>query len=450
MYSRRDFLWAGVGLSAAALLMPGASFAANNKGLIAGAGRAEVDLSGMYPLGEFTGEHDPLNTRVLLLDNGSQRQAIAVIDLTSITAEVIAHMKEILAQVTGVTANNAIINASHTFSTPHIFLHDNHGQNNATQAQQLLDAFDTALRKAAQQAVATLQPATLGAGSGTCRAGVNRNVETPWGWWLGADDAGYTDPHVGVLRIDGHNGKPLAILLNYAVQPAVMDASQSTQGGRLVSADLAGAAANYIENACGNGTVAFYLVGSAGDQVPYLQASRHVVNSDGSVGRTDIHEEGFTLVDLLGQRLGAEAMRVANRITPNKPGIFALQRYQVALPAQKFSPRNAPKGPVKTFTYQPSGTTEAPVTLVQWGDTALVCVQPELSASIGAHIRNTSVFANTFVITMSDGAAKYLPDAENYDRFTYEARSSPFARGAAEMLAENIIKQLKQLKTHSA
>ncbi|MEN3754491.1 hypothetical protein ABC733_23050 [Mangrovibacter sp. SLW1] len=156
-----------------------ASFAANNKGLIAGAGRAEVDLSGMYPLGEFTGEHDPLNTRVLLLDNGSQRQAIAVIDLTSITAEVIAHMKEILAQVTGVTANNAIINASHTFSTPHIFLHDNHGQNNATQAQQLLDAFDTALRKAAQQAVAKLQPATLGAGSGTCRAGVNRNVETP-------------------------------------------------------------------------------------------------------------------------------------------------------------------------------------------------------------------------------------------------------------------------------
>ncbi|MEN3754490.1 hypothetical protein ABC733_23045 [Mangrovibacter sp. SLW1] len=255
---------------------------------------------------------------------------------------------------------------------------------------------------------------------------------------------------MGVLRIDGHNGKPLAILLNYAVQPAVMDASQSTQGGRLVSTDLAGAAANYIENACGNGTVAFYLVGSAGDQVPYLQASRHVVNSDGSVGRTDIHEEGFTLVDLLGQRLGAEAMRVANRITPNKPGIFALQRYQVALPAQKFSPRNAPKGPVKTFTYQPSGTTEAPVTLVQWGDTALVCVQPELSASIGAHIRNTSVFANTFVITMSDGAAKYLPDAENYDRFTYEARSSPFARGAAEMLAENIIKQLKQLKTHSA
>lgn len=443
-FSRRHFIQAGVGLGAAAMLTPGFSalITRSDKMLNAGVGRASVVLTGLYPLDDFVGEHDSLETRVLLLQQAGQRQAIVVVDLTSLTQDVIARMKSILAEVCGVTAANATINASHSFSTPHIFT----GSSQAARTPAVLTAFEQALRTAATQALHSLQPVQLGIGNGLSRMGVNRNINTPAGWWLGADDAGYTDPHVGLIRLTAQNGHPLAILINYAVQPAVMDASQTAAGGRLISADLAGATCRYVEDHYGSGTVAFYLVGCAGDQVPYLQASRHVVNKDGSASRIDMHEKGFTLLDLFGQRLGEEVIRIAESVSPEPGGIFRLARQQITVKAQIFSPRNAPTGPVKAFDYQVSGVSTLPVVIMQWGDSALVGVQPELSACLGAHIRAASPFAQTFVMTMVDGAAKYLPDSSSYDRFTYEARSSPFAPGAGEVAAQAIINQLKHMR----
>lgn len=439
MFTRRHFLQAGVGLGAAAMLTPGFSafLSGKNNRLKAGVGRANVVLTGLYPLDDFVGEHDPLATRVLLLEQDGQRQAIVVVDLTSLTQDVIVWFKSILAEVSGVTAANTIINASHSFSTPHIFT-------GASAA--VLAAFENAVRSAATQAVSSLQPVQPGIGNGLSRIGVNRNINTPAGWWLGADDAGYSDPHVGLISLNTADGHPLAILINYAVQPAVMDASERATGGRLVSADLAGATCRYVENHYGSGTVAFYLVGCAGDQVPYLQASRHVVHKDGSTDRIDIHEKGFALLDSFGQRLGDEVIRIADGISPQPSDIFRVERHNITVKSQNFSPRHAPTGPVKTFDYQVSGVSSLPVVMMQWGDSVLVGVQPEFSASLGAHIRAESPFAQTFVMTMVDGAAKYLPDSDSYVRFTYEARSSPFAPGAGEVAAQAIIKQLKQMR----
>jgi len=81
------------------------------------------------------------------------------------------------------------------------------------------------------------------------------------------------------------------------------------------------------------------------------------------------------------------------------------------------------------------------------GGMTLVGVQPELAASIGVHIRTHSPYPHTIVATMVDGAAKYMPDAQSYDRFTYEARSSPYGRGAAETAATAIVGKLKQIKS---
>ena len=40
------------------------------------------------------------------------------------------------------------------------------------------------------------------------------------------------------------------------------------------------------------------------------------------------------------------------------------------------------------------------------------------------------------VVTLFDGGAKYMADADSYDRITYEAMNSPFGKGAAERLTE--------------
>jgi hypothetical protein len=79
------------------------------------------------------------------------------------------------------------------------------------------------------------------------------------------------------------------------------------------------------------------------------------------------------------------------------------------------------------------------------GDIALVGVQAELSASTGAQIKARSPFPHTIVLTMVDGAAKYMPDAASYDRFTYEARNSRYAQGSAEAMVSRIVDMLKQM-----
>ena len=50
------------------------------------------------------------------------------------------------------------------------------------------------------------------------------------------------------------------------------------------------------------------------------------------------------------------------------------------------------------------------------------------------------------VVTMVNGAAKYLADAGSYDRITYAAMNSPYAAGAAEQVAARIVETLRGLR----
>jgi hypothetical protein len=112
------------------------------------------------------------------------------------------------------------------------------------------------------------------------------------------------DPFLGVVRIDDRSDDALAVVMNVAVQPSVMEGSKLSMGGKLISADLAGAAARRVESHFPS-AVAFFIPGAAGDQSPRVQASRHAIDHEGVVSRVDLHETGFALLELLGERLGA-------------------------------------------------------------------------------------------------------------------------------------------------
>ena len=144
----------------------------------------------------------------------------------------------------------------------------------------------------------------LGFGLGTSHINTNRDVLTPKGWALGYDDAGFTDPSLALVRINTLDGKPLAWLMNYAVRPAILEQSLDDKGAKAISGDLVGASERYLESHAGTGT-AIFLMGAGVDQSPYLMANRFVQDKDGNTSRIDIHEAGFPLVDLLGERLGS-------------------------------------------------------------------------------------------------------------------------------------------------
>ncbi|MET7573660.1 hypothetical protein ABZT04_35000 [Streptomyces sp. NPDC005492] len=411
----------------------------------AGAGKAAVRLpDSLFPLDGFTSVHDPLYVRVLVLDDGRTRLALTVLDQTSVSDEQLARTREIVHRVGVVDPLDCLVVASHTFSAPHVVPPERAPQAERDRQARLAHAMDAAVARATAEACRTLRPARTGFGRGSCRIAVQRDVATPHGWWLGADDAGPTDDGVGVVRIDGIDGRPVAVLVNYAVQPSVMNGSTTREGGRQVTADLAGAASGRIEERYGDGTVALFLVGAAGDQAPYLTAVRTTVDDSGTPRRTDAQEVGHLLAELLGERLADEAVRVADLIRTTVPTApLRVLHDRVTVPAQVPPAGLHALRPSTRYAFTPDGTTEAPFVLARIGETVLAGVQAELNARTGRALKDASPFPDTCVVTMVNGAAKYMADTDAYDRITYGAMNSRYGQGAAEAVVARIVEVLR-------
>jgi hypothetical protein len=408
----------------------------------AGAGRAAVDLSGpILPVDGFTSVHDPLNARVVLLDDGVTRLALVVIDQTSVFDEQVTRTRTIMHGTAGVEPEHCVVVASHTFSAPHVLPEDRVPESDAERNTLLGAAVDDAVARAARLAVEDLRPARLGFGRGTCRVNVQRDVATSDGWWLGADEAGLADDRLGVLRVDGLDGRPIALLVNYAVQSSVTNGFTTPSGEREVSADLAGAALRHVEERHDNRTVALFLIGAAGDQAPRTAIPHPPRTEVPDPSPTEVPQPPcppgpHASVRLLGEHLGDTILRTSAAVSTGPlTAPLRVLHDNVEVPAQKPPAGFAALRPTVQYAFEPDGTTRAPVLAVRIGDTVLACLQAELNANTGIGIRETSPFPDTCVVTMTNGAAKYMADRASYDRVTYEAMNSRYARGAAEAVA---------------
>jgi hypothetical protein len=101
------------------------------------------------------------------------------------------------------------------------------------------------------------------------------------------------DPTVGVLRIDTADGKPMAILANYACHPVVLEMNLQ------YSADFPGVMTKFVEEAFGGMPLCFFIQGAPGDINPYLRAR------DGNAG----HQ-----LETAGKDLGDKVVKIARAI----------------------------------------------------------------------------------------------------------------------------------------
>jgi len=418
--------------------------------LVVGAGRAGIELpAGLLPMQGFGVEHDQLQARVLLLDDGKSKAAVVVLDMTSLSGGTIAQVREVVKEVAGVSPEKVLVVASHTFSAPHILPPGigpaGHNQDEIAKTDRFAASLVTAVRQAVITAAKTARPATIGFAEGFSNVNVNRNVKTAKGWWLGAGESGPSDKSVLTLYFEDSTHHPIAVLANYAVQSAVMDQVIVANGKKAITADLAGAAMEYVERRLGPEVVSLFLTGSAGDQVPTYAARRHVLDSEGNDQIVDMGADAYPLIALQGERLGGAVLTSLSKQARVPSTNLTVATASIALAGQE-RPRDLTQiKPTLSYTYKIVGASEAPYTILSIGDVAIVGVQVELSSTTGAWIRAHSPFKHTLVATMVNGAAKYLPDEENYRNFSYEAMNSSYAPGSAEILAQAIIRSLKQI-----
>jgi hypothetical protein len=423
-----------------AVSLSGAALAGELK---AGAAKAPIAIPAeFFPNENFSVVAEPLQTRALMLENDGNKAVMVVVDMTSISVPLVAGLKKLVSEETGVAASNVLILSSHTFSAPHM-QDASHLEGDAAKAKNknkmLIDAVFASVKSAANAAAKAMQPASVGFAKGSSDIAVYRQILTPKGWWFGANENGVTDKDVSVVRFDDAAHKPIAFIVNYAVQPSVMNESIGADGGRVVTPDLAGAVSTYVEGQYGESAVSLFSVGAEGDQSPAYVSNQYKLTRAGEVVREDAHEAGLLLVKAQGERLGAEAVRVAETIKADQnEAKVAVIADSVHMSGQKI-PKNIKDIHVTTsYDYPPGDPVDAPIALLRVGDIALVGVQVEMSASTGIAIKSGSPVNNTVVMGLVNGAAKYMAAADAYDRFTYEAMNSFYARGSAEALADRI------------
>jgi hypothetical protein len=224
------------------------------------AGIARVNITNM----EAGPANDSLYVKALVLDDGSGKVAIITVDAVAI-AEIgtirnnyLANVRTALGKEPGIKPSDIIINASHC-----------HGKVCADVEQRTVNAV--------RMASAKMMEVRIGSGTGfenrimenrrvSLKNGKEADSRRAYPFPPDADVAGIgpVDPEIGILRIDRKDGKPFALIYNFACHPI-----QGVPEGWNTS-DITGFASRLIEEFMGEGTMALFIQGFAGDINPVI------------------------------------------------------------------------------------------------------------------------------------------------------------------------------------
>ncbi len=248
-----------------------------------------------------TGTLDPLYARVLVLEVGERRLALVTLDLgRTLDESALAQLRQ---QVkTSARISFLIVTASHTHSGPNI-LDEYPGNRLPAWETSAIEKIVAAVAEASQHLI----DARIGTGRGEVYIGYKRRQVHPGGTvtmlWTnpGKQPTAPLDPSILVMRIDDGNGKPLALLVNYACHPVVLGPDNLKY-----SADFVGTMANTVEKAFERAPLCFFLQGAAGDINPYYATT---TLADGVIAKRDWS----------GEQLGEEAVHIAKAIRTNVP-----------------------------------------------------------------------------------------------------------------------------------
>lgn len=438
----------------------------------AGAGKAEMLFPAeAFPTAreDYVGIHDNPHVRVLILD-GIKRYVIYNIEIVNVFPDTRERIVNVLMEKTKVLPENIWFHNCHVLSTPHAWKVDTSVQEKGpgkrpphkfqrTPQQQksvelVSDTVVNATAAAAEMAMQSLQPALVGCGMGYCAANANRNLETADGWWVSCNDEGPVDHRVPILRIDNENGEPIAVLFGFHAQPAVLDMVFQKAGGRLVSGDIAGYSTEFIEQEYPS-AIAMYFTGAGGDGTPYFRGDYYLRGRGGKRLDRKLYEKAYLLAELTGERLGQQVIMAMERIHANDSNPKIDIRMQMAaLPALKreSSGPGRPENPTRTHSFQEEGTKEIPLNVMQIGEMGFLGLIPEIGQTTAMEIEDSSPFTVTMVSTFTNsgpreiGGGKYMAEASYYDKVTFQALNSMFAKGAAEKMAERAIDMLTEMK----
>ena len=414
----RPWIGAVVGVFVAATLPMANALQAQEAGALrAGAAKVDItpkDLKAFYAVWatRYTGVHDPIFARALVVDNGHTRAALVATDLVEFgdTTALRARIEKEL----GIPADHVMITASHDHGAPRggpITAGSSSAHGRPYSPPDYIRLVDDKIVEAVRQAQGNERPAEVGVGTGRSDININRNHYNGKTWG-GPDYDRPSDKTVWVVKFTDLTGEPIAIVMNYGVH-SVVAGPESHE----ITGDLAGVTERVIETHYGDKAVALWTLGPAGDQNPrYL--------GDAS-SRRDGPDFNYKAMEAQGTVVGIEAFQTADAIS-RMTGTVTLSANQsaftcAAMPQKAPPPR--PAGAPELFPPNPDFHEVIPapdqktiqLSDIRLNDIAFVGVSGEVFAQLYLNLKKVSPLANTIMVTMTNDRVGYIADDAAYD-----------------------------------
>ena len=406
-------------------------------GLRAGASRIDYTPRGKLPQ-NFNGVLDPIYVRSVVLDNGRTRAALVAIDAGAMPTDLYRKVSARAATELGIPAPQLLMSASHTHSVPY----------------RLDEGVEEIVMRSLRESISRLEPARVAWGTGVSFINVNRDRIDPKTnrWWEGPNYEGVSDKTVAVMRIESTAGKPIAVHYNYAVHGVITGTLD------LISGDIPGAASRYVEESLGDGAVALWSSGAAGDQNPiyfnqtyelrdiriadYARRGEDISNAmpPGGQGMDRNNPRVQRLMDqqkrmneTLGQMLGEEVLHVMREKLELSSGDITLHGAQsrISCPARRRTDegRAGYEG-----HYVDDGDVAIGLGALRIGDIYVGAVDGEVYNGIAQRLKREARFKHVMLSTLTNGMAQtgYIPSEDAFGRHVFTVLSSRLKPGCAE------------------
>lgn len=395
---------------------------------------------GLPPM-QYEEKYDDCNARAIAIDNGVSKCLFMALEVGMASQNVVDE----IVKLTGIPENSIYIVSTHNHTAPGTASPGNHGASADPVIKAWNDRYDAikdaAIIEAAKKAVKTMRPAKWGYGETLSYTNCNRNLKTLGGYWTEARNLeGYSDKTLALLKFVDMDGNLIAAFMNHATHATCCYMLKDADHKAKTSGNFTGIACRFVEERYGNGAVAMWTSGAAGDQNPILSHGLQYEWPDGYTSQIQYPDGvGYMQMEYMGRYHGADCVKGLDAISHYNDEIVIKQATQsVWLKARQQKvydmgfiakargggqgprPAEYPNGVLPPLNMGPEMVPADPkeliLNLVTLGDVAMIFMNCELFALLGKDMKEASPFKNTVIITHNRGPRTgYIFDRESVD-----------------------------------
>ena len=433
-----------------------------------------IDVRGYFIERYAKGFLDDLEVNTLILSCDDKKIAFICADLCGFSTPDSIDARKIVAEKTGIPFDCIFLSATHTHTGPQ----NNTAANspNIEMIKEYAKFLYDRIADSVQMALADIKPAKMGYITGyapervayirrykmkdgstmTCPPINNPEIDHP---------IGELDQRVHVLRFDQVDGKSI-VIVNYGVHA-------DTINGEMIASDFPGWMRRTLDKAL-DGVECIFIPGAQGDV-----GSTNVNPKDGDMNDTEISFDNEMkspgMARFVGRALAGTVLQVYDKVHYIDVDNIDIVQKDIIIPANVPDPKDLPlarkykelhdAGKDDEIPYEAMELTtvvaeaarmcnladgpenfELSLTGVKIGNIALVGIPGEPFTDIGVGIKKADGWTMIMPCALTNGGMGYFPMMSAYDEGGYEARSSRFKAGVAEIIIENSKKLLDDMR----